>query len=91
MHLDALTLSRMKSLSKNVCEREEDQLKCVKYAVQNGQESPHMAGQMVYIDIPSKTSRYTLFCEIVDHPRFKNRTARPYKPVSQSAMIVCQN
>ena len=50
-----------------------------------------MAGHWVYIDIPSKTSRYTLFCEIADRLRFKNRTVRRYKPVSQSAMIVCQN
>ena len=47
-----------------------------------------MAGHWVYIDIPSKTSRYTLFCEVADHPRFKNRTVRRYKPVSQSATIV---
>ena len=50
-----------------------------------------MAGHWVYIDIPSKTSRYTLFCEIADRPRFKNRTVLHYKLVSQSAMIVCQN
>ena len=50
-----------------------------------------MAGHWVYIDIPSKTSRYTLFCEVVDRPLFKNRTVRSYKPVSQSAFNECQN
>ena len=50
-----------------------------------------MAGHRVYIDIPSKTSRYILFCEIADRPRFKNQTILHYKLVSQSAMIVCQN
>ena len=49
-----------------------------------------MAGHWVYIDIPSETSRYTLFCEIADRPQFKNRTVCRYKPVSQSAIIVCQ-
>ena len=48
-----------------------------------------MARHWVYIDIPSKTSRYTLFCKIADRPRFKNRTVRRFKPMSQSAMIVC--
>ena len=50
-----------------------------------------MAGHWVYIDISSKTSRYTLFCEVADRPRFKNRTVRRYKPVSQSAFNACQN
>jgi len=50
-----------------------------------------MAGHWVYIDIPPKTSRYTLFCEVADRPRFKNRTVRRYKPVSQSAFNACQN
>ena len=50
-----------------------------------------MAGHWVYIDIPPKTSRYTLFYEVADRPRFKNRTVRRYKPVSQSAFNVCQN
>ena len=50
-----------------------------------------MAGQRVYIEFPSKTSRYTLFYEITDCPRFKNRTVHRYKPVSQSAIIVYQN
>ena len=50
-----------------------------------------MAGHWVYIDIPSKTSSYTLFCEVADRPRFKNRTVRRYKPVSQSAFNACQN
>ena len=50
-----------------------------------------MAGHWVYIDIPSKTSRYTLFCEVVDRPRFKNWIIRRYKPVSQSAFNACQN
>ena len=50
-----------------------------------------MAGHWVYIDIPSKISRYTLFCEVADHLQFKNRTIRRYKPVSQSAFNVCQN
>ena len=49
-----------------------------------------MAGHWVYIDIPSKTSRYTVFCEIADRPWFKNRTVRRYKPVSQSAIIVSE-
>ena len=51
----------------------------------NVQENPPKAGQWVYIDIPPKTSRYTLFCEVADRPHFKNRTVRRYKPVSQSA------
>ena len=50
-----------------------------------------MPGHWVYIDIPPKTSRYTLFCEVADRPRFKNRTVRRYKPVSQSAFNACQN
>ena len=50
-----------------------------------------MAGHWVYIDIPSKTSRYTLYCEVADRPRFKNRTVHRYKPVSQSAFNACQN
>ena len=50
-----------------------------------------MAEHWVYIDTPSKTSRYTLFCEVADRPRFKNRTVRRYKPVSQSAFNACQN
>ena len=50
-----------------------------------------MAVHWVYIDIPSKTSRYTLFCEVADRPLFKNRTVRRYKPESQSAFNVCQN
>ena len=49
-----------------------------------------MAGHWVYIDTPSKTSRYTLFCEVADRPRFKNRTVRRYKPVSQSAFNVSE-
>ena len=49
-----------------------------------------MAGHWVYIDIPSKTSRYTLFCEVANRPLFKNRTVRRYKPESQSAFNAYQ-
>ena len=56
----------------------------------NGQESLPMAGHWVYIAIPSKTSRYTLFCEITDRPWFKNWTVHRYKPVSQSVIIVSE-
>ena len=50
-----------------------------------------MAGHWVYIDIPSKTSRNTLFCEDADRPWFKKWTVRRYKLVSQSAFNACQN
>ena len=57
----------------------------------NGQESLPIAGHWVYIAIPSKTGRYTLFYEIADRPQFKNQTVSRYKSVSQSALIVRQN
>src|SRR6185312_6143315 len=80
----------MQSLSKCVCERDALALMCQE-CCPNDQETHPMAGHWVYIDTPSKTSRYTLFCEVVDRPRFKNRIIRRYKPVSQSAFNACQN
>jgi hypothetical protein len=57
----------MQILSKCVRERDVLALEGQEYS-QNGQESDPMAGHWVYIDIPSKTSRYSLFCEIADCP-----------------------
>ena len=46
-----------------------------------------MAGHWVYIDIPSKTSRYTLFCEVADRLRFKNRTVTALASAPQGQTV----
>jgi hypothetical protein len=53
----------------NNCVRERDVLALEgQECSPNGQEREPKAGHWVYIDIPSKTSRYSLFCEIADRP-----------------------
>jgi hypothetical protein len=57
----------MQILSKCVRERDVLALECQECSP-NGQERDPKAGHWVYIDIPSKTSRYSLFCEFTDRP-----------------------